>query len=353
MFVGLVAHSRRAALRLGLAAALAACGEVTQAPLPLDVTIAPSAVPALEIGDAVQLTAAVTGGRGSNVRSVVWTSSDPAVATISGAGAVTAVAPGQATITASAVADRGRTAQIGITVNAPRVTAITVTMPITTLNIGQAAAILAQVTATGIGSNRRVRFTSSAPQVATVRTDDGLTGVVTAVGGGEARIIAAAEIDPSRTAEVIVRVTGTRAAAIELTPTADSVLLGGTTMFAAIVRDSLGGAVSGATVQWVSTNPSIATVSASGEVRGVAIGEARVVASTPVEPGSPAVITAEAIVRVRSGLRVQVVPREATQLLTDQLTLGVSVFGESQTIDRTVDFVSRTPTVATVNASGV
>ncbi|MEW5927370.1 MAG: Ig-like domain-containing protein, partial [Gemmatimonadota bacterium] len=78
------------------------------------VTVSPAA-PTVEAGKPVQLTAALAdaGGNPLTGRTVAWSSSSAAVATVSGSGLVTGVAPGTATITA---ASEGKSGSAAVTV---------------------------------------------------------------------------------------------------------------------------------------------------------------------------------------------------------------------------------------------
>jgi hypothetical protein len=70
----------------------------------------------LDVGDATQLSARIVGSAGSRLdRPVTWQSSDVSVASVSDAGEVRAIAPGAATVTATA---GGRAGQASITVRA-------------------------------------------------------------------------------------------------------------------------------------------------------------------------------------------------------------------------------------------
>ncbi|MDY2914207.1 MAG: Ig-like domain-containing protein [Candidatus Enteromonas sp.] len=69
----------------------------------------------VEVGKTAIVAATVTGAMNKNV---TWTSSDPAVATVSG-GTITGVKAGSATITAKSVADETKTATVAVTVTEP------------------------------------------------------------------------------------------------------------------------------------------------------------------------------------------------------------------------------------------
>ncbi|MCU0633761.1 MAG: Ig-like domain-containing protein [Gemmatimonadaceae bacterium] len=320
---------------------------------PITVTIAPAAVPNLDVGATTQLAATVNGGAASIVRTVTWTSSADAIIRVSSSGLVTAVAPGQAVITAASDADRTRTAQVTVIVNAPSVTGITLNAAAGVLLVGQTTTVTATVTATGQGTNTRVRFSSNSPQIATVSTTDGRVGTVTAVGRGEATITATSELDATRSATVTIRVNETRVAGLTVTPVNDSVAVSQALTLVATARDSSGNALTGRPITWTSSATNVATVSPSGVVTGVAPGVATITASVPLETGSATVLTAQAQVRVVSGLRLAIAPRSATLRPFEAQTFTASVTGGPPSIDRTVELISRSPAVASVAAGGV
>ena len=97
-------------VRLPLAAtligglALSACDGTTDPPPVASVVVTPGATTLLSLGETVQLTASARDASGNAVsgKSFTWTSSDQAIATVSGTGLVTAVTNGSVTITATA-----------------------------------------------------------------------------------------------------------------------------------------------------------------------------------------------------------------------------------------------------------
>ena len=139
-------------------------------------------------GQTLQLTATVTPDNATN-KSVTWTSSNTAVATVSSTGLVTAVANGTATITATTADGSNKTATCTVTVNIPvPVTGITLNKTTATLTSkGPTLQLSATVTPSN-ATNKSVTWTSSNTAVATVSN----IGLVTAVGAGTATITAAA-----------------------------------------------------------------------------------------------------------------------------------------------------------------
>lgn len=90
------------------------------------VTVSPSSA-SLNVGDKITLGVSVNADAGVTDRTVVWSSSNSAIATVSAAGLVTAVAPGTATIVAASNVDRTVTGAAVVTVaggngNVPTVT---------------------------------------------------------------------------------------------------------------------------------------------------------------------------------------------------------------------------------------
>ena len=126
-----------------------------------------------------------------------FVSSNNAVATVTSAGVVTAVAPGQATITVTltgsgtGLATASVTGQVAITVsnNPPAVTGVTVTPQSAVLTTGgtQQLTATAQLAATGISSS--ITYGTSNPAVATVNA----SGLVTAVSAGTATVTVTAQ----------------------------------------------------------------------------------------------------------------------------------------------------------------
>jgi uncharacterized protein YjdB len=152
------------------------------------VTVTPASA-SLIVGATQQLTATILDAGGATLtgRTITWSTSDAAKATVSAAGLVTALAAGSATITATT---EGKSGASTITVLAP-VASVTVTPPSASLLIG-ATQQLAATTLDAGGSTltgRTVTWTTSDAAKATVSS----TGLVTAVAAGSATITATSE----------------------------------------------------------------------------------------------------------------------------------------------------------------
>ncbi|MDE7227981.1 MAG: Ig-like domain-containing protein [Treponemataceae bacterium] len=206
-------------------------------------------------------------------KTVVWSSSDLAVATVGEDGTVTARAEGTATITAHA---GGKTTTCAVTVNKitekPEPVAVeSVTLDETTLTLtrGETGKLTATVTPDN-ADNKTVTWSSSDLAVATVGED----GTVTARAEGTATITALAGGK-----------TATCAVTVKPKPVAvESVTLNETTLMLAhgakgkLTATVLPDNADDKTVTWASSDASVATVGEDGTVTAVSIGEATITA---------------------------------------------------------------------------
>jgi len=120
-------------------------------------------------------------------------------------------------------------------------------------------------------TNKIMVWSSAIASVATVSP----TGLITAVGNGTG-IVTCFTQDGNKTASIIVRVT-TPVLSVRLNQTALSLTRNTTHQLASIISPST---ASNQAVTWSTSNSAIATVSSSGNVRGVAIGSAVITAQT-------------------------------------------------------------------------
>lgn len=202
------------ALALGaLPAALAGCDEpIRSAPVGSVEVTAPQT--GLDVGQTVQLTATVRDEDGADLagRTVSWSSSDPAVASVA-EGLVTGRAPGGATITARVGGKQGQV-QLTVLTAVARVTmepdsfrmvvgnSVAIRVPTEDHNANALARLLAvpRDAAGNVLVHREVRFTSSDERVATVDSAGtvralapGVATVTARAGGGEGRLTVTVE----------------------------------------------------------------------------------------------------------------------------------------------------------------
>lgn len=250
-------------------------------PVVASVTVTPPSA-AINVGGNAQFTATPKSASGSPLldRPVTWSSSNSAVALVSSTGQVTGQSAGMATITATSEGKSG-TAQVTVTAGGPEpVASVTVSPPSLTIAVGANG----QLTATPKNANgdalfgRVVTWGSSNTGVATVSG----SGQVSGVSGGVAIITATSE-GHSGTASVEVTAAPpppAPVASVEVSPSSVSIVVGATAQITATPKDANGNALIGRVVTWASTNPGVASVSASGLITGVAAGQASVTATS-------------------------------------------------------------------------
>ncbi|HEX6041515.1 Ig-like domain-containing protein, partial [Longimicrobium sp.] len=230
---------------------------------------------------ALVATARDAGGNALAGRTVTWTSTSEAVATVDANGIVTARGEGSAQV---------RAASEGVQ-SAPAV--ITVRVPIATLALQPATATLVvgqkqryTVTARDAAgrelAGRTVTVATSAPAVVGLLADS-----LHALAPGAATLTAQAE---GRTATAQITVIAA-VAAVDVAPDTATLEPGATRAFSAVVRGAGGSALAGRAVTWTSTDPAVAAVDVNGVVTAGAEGTAQLRAASEGVQSAPALIT--------------------------------------------------------------
>ncbi len=343
---------QRVAYAVLMMAVMTACGggggDGSTAPTPppanagvatVTVTMSPAQI---TVGATATATAELRSGVGAVLtgRSVDWSSSAPAIASVNSAGVVSAVAAGSATITATS---EGKSGSAPIAVAPAPVATVAITLALPTLTLGAtttASAVLRDergATLTG----RAITWTSTSPSVATVSND----GAITTLAVGTTTITASSE---GKSASATLTVIPVPVATVTVALAATPVVVGGTTTATAVLRGANGATLSGRTVVWSSSVPGVATVSATGDVTAVATGTTVVTATSEGQSGS-ATLTV-------------IVPPVATVTVAGAATLAPgAVSGFTATLrdasgaalsNRAVAWTSSDPNVAAVSASG-
>ena len=226
------------------------------------------------VGASKTLTVAMTDKDGQSVggRSVVFSSSNPAIATVNASGTVVGVTIGAVTISAQSVLDQvAGSATVNVVPVAVTNVAIT---PAGAQTVFQGLTLQLSATtrdASGtILTGRPVNWTTSNSAVATVSSN----GLVAGVGLGSAQITAESE---GATSSVTVTVAPRPVATVALTPSPATVKVGTAVQMSLELRDAQGNQLTtaGRTVTWDSSNKPVATVQ-DGVVNGVTIGSATI-----------------------------------------------------------------------------
>jgi trimeric autotransporter adhesin len=237
----------------------------------------------LTVGQTAQLKAEPLDAQGAVLsgRAVAWSSSRLSVATVSQTGAVTALSPGTAIITATV---EGKSGVAGVTVAPAAVASVGVSPTSATLVVGETVQLEAQPRdASGRPlAGRAVTWSTNRPNVATVTS----TGVVAAVSPGTATVTASSE---GRSGAATIAVEAPSVDRVEVTPASTTVKVGGSFRLTATVYDSRGSVIPGARVGWASSDTRIATVDNTGRVSAVRGGSVIITAMSGGKAGTASV----------------------------------------------------------------
>lgn len=201
---------------------------------------------------------------------LTWTSADPLVATVDGAGKVSAQKSGKVVITAKAGEIAGTT-QLNVSIPT---TLTLVPSDVTLPGIGQLSQLQRNIKDDNGNAvvGQMVMFSSSDPNVAAVDNN----GTVRAIGAGSAVITARTQA-LTATAKVTVQLPVFDK--LEVKPKAPLKLKVGKTEHLTAIPTAAGKDVTGVPVKWMSDHPEVATVTAAGDVQAVKKGKATLTAS--------------------------------------------------------------------------
>jgi uncharacterized protein YjdB/sugar lactone lactonase YvrE len=293
-------------------------------------------------GATQQLTATVFPANAS-LKTVLWTSSNTAVATVTATGVVRGVGNGTAIITATTQEGK-KTATSTVTITTT-VSSVTLDQTALTLNPKKTAQLKATVSPAN-ASNKKLQWTTSDSKVATVSP----TGLVTAVGSGTATITVTSEDDRTKKATVSVTVTAVKipVASVTINPKTIKLVLNKTSQLKATINPNN---VSNKNVTWSSSDPLIATVDADGRVTAKAMGKSTITATSAEDPTKKATvnITVTAVKIPVSSVTVD--SQTATLAPNKTLQLKATVNPNNAT-NKKISWVSSNKAIATVDANG-
>ncbi|HEX6493871.1 MAG TPA: Ig-like domain-containing protein [Acidobacteriaceae bacterium] len=321
---------------------------VTVGPAALvSIAVAPTNA-AIALGTIQQFAAVGTYTDGSTqdlTGSILWSTSDTGIATISSTGQAMGHAAGSTTITATSGTIAGSTT---LMVNAAALVSIAITPAIPSVPLGETQ----QFTATGTFADgtiqdltNTVNWSSSDSTVATIGMTSPTRGVAQTLATGTTTISASsAGVSGTTVLTVIPAVM----IAIEVTPSPLSLAIGSTRQLSAIATysDETTKDISSAAT-WTSSDGAIATVSANGIVTAVASGSSTVSAASGGITGSTNVQVSPAVL-----VSIAVSPGSASiPLGTTQRFTAIGSYSDASTQDLTtaVQWTSSDATVATIS----
>ncbi len=275
-------------------------------------------------------------------KSVTWTSSDEEVATVDENGVVTAIAVGEASITATTTDSSNLSASCKVIVNPTLATSITLDKTEVELEATQTATLVATVLP-DLTTDKSVTWTSSDEEVATVDEN----GVVTAIAVGEATITATITDGTNLSATCKVTVNPTLATSITLDKTEVELEATQTATLVATVLPEL---TTDKSVTWMSLDESVATVDENGAVTAIAVGEAIITVTTT--DGSNLSASCKVTVVPTFVVSIEVTPNEVEAEENSEVQLSVIILPEDATY-KSVEWSSSNDVIASVNANGL
>ncbi len=245
-------------------------GSCSLSPSTFKVTTLQSVQPTLTLRDTSNTVLATLG------RPVVWTSENENVAVVSATGFITTRRAGTARVTASSVEYPSVVCAVSVEAVDPRIAQVVITPRTGSLRIGiprVLTAALLDSTNTLIGPGRIVSWTSSTPTIAQISQ----AGIVTGIALGTARVIATSEGVADTVSFPVTRVP---VSTITVSPLQAAIQEGRTVQINPTVTDSTGTVVTDRLVEWLTSDPSRATVSSTGLVSAIAPGNVLITATS-------------------------------------------------------------------------
>jgi trimeric autotransporter adhesin len=311
--------------------------------IPDNIQVAPAPV-TLRRGNVRQFTATPRNAAGTPITglTITWQSSNSAIASVSPTGEVTALAPGNVVIAATANQISGSSS-----VTVTEVPIGSISLAPLTKGIQVNEEFVPDLTLRDTAGNllpslgRPINWTSSSTITASVSN----AGVVRGLRAGTARITAASPDNPAVNGSMDVTVSDRLVRTVVISPRTGFLRLAVPRQLSAQLLDSLGQSVTGRVVTWTSLTPTIASINSNGRATGIALGTARFTASV-----DNAVDTVQfTVTRIPVG-EVTVTPSQTSVIQGKTVTLTAVVkdsVGEEVT-DRTIAWQTSNATVATV-----
>jgi len=298
----------------------------------------------LNVAGTLTLNPIITPSDASN-KTVIWSSSNTAVATVSSSGVVTAIAPGVAGIWGK-TADQGYSTYFVVTVP-EAVTSLTLSQSSLKFNVGGPAVTLSATLTPDSLWEKEVTWTSSNYGIANVDSN----GRVTPISSGTATITVTSVADNTKKATCTVTVGSGESNIIHpelitLSLHQKAAIVGTTFTLSDVIFPSN---AANTAVTWSSTNTAVATVSSSGVVTPIAAGTTMIMVKT-VDGGCADGCMVNVTTQEVTGISLS--PSGQTLKVGSTLTLN-PVITPSNASNKTVIWTSSNTSVATVSSTGV
>ena len=295
-------------------------------------------------GDSTTLVATVLPENTTDGKSIKWSSSNVAVATVDLMGKVTAKSAGTAIITATS--ENGKTASCAITVEKKLIpiTEVLIDKSSATLTEGDSTTLTATVLPENTTDRKDISWSSSNNDIATVDT----TGHVEAKQAGT--VIITATSSNGKTAECTVTVEKKLIPITEvsLSESAVGIIEGNTHKLTATVLPE--NTTDSKSVSWGSSNEAVATVSEDGTITAKSAGTAVITATSSNGKTASCTITVE-----KKEIPITEVVLNKTSAAVDEgetIRLIATVYPENTTNGKSIKWSSNNNTVVTVDLMG-
>lgn len=209
-------------------------------------------------------------------KTLVWTSSDEDIATVSKDGLVTGKKVGTVQITAAWEDDPQVKAVCTVTIEAIKVLGVSLNIRNTTLNAGERVKLVAKITPEN-ATNKEIVWKTSDSDIAKVSS----TGMVTAVSAGTVTITAASKEDQKIKAVCTITVRETAVSDISLSKKSVTLAVGQSITLTADIYPS---SANNKGLDWKTNNSSVVQVSSGGVVKAKAVGTAIITVTSKANP---------------------------------------------------------------------
>ncbi|MCU1677288.1 MAG: Ig domain protein group 2 domain protein, partial [Frankiales bacterium] len=314
---------------------------------------------AIGLTESVKLQYKVIDSDGGNVdltgHKVEWSSDSPDIAPLTGSATITGRAIGLSQVMLAVDGHGGST---HVKVVPKPVARISVAPASVAIVAGQNVQLVTTTTdVTGaVLTGRTIAWSSSDANIATVNS----VGLVTAVAAGRADVTADVQGVKAVVAVTVTAVPSTPSApapvaSVSVSLNAPTIVVGQSTQANAVLKDGTSAVLTGRVVTWTSSDPLVATVTATGYVSAVKAGSSTISASAEGKSGF-AVVTTTAPVTVPAAIASVTVSLATPSVLIGQTTQATVTLKDSNGVvltGRAVAWVSSDASVGSVDQNGV
>ena len=284
-------------------------------------------------GASKQLTATIDPVNASD-KTLKWTSSNTAVATVNGSGVVTAAGKGSATVTVTTV--NGKSASCAVTVAPKYPESVSLSATSLKMYAGDTAKLTATISPSDV-EQTALTWSSSDASVVAVAAD----GTLSAVKAGNATVsVRAAD---GKTASCAVAVAHRYPTSVSLSRTSIFIHAGEKTTLTATISPT---DVKDKSLTWTSSDPAVVAVDASGNVSALQVGDAVITVSSP---GGASATCSVAVARALPSSVSVNIPTAVIEV-GDKVTIRASVSPADAV--STVKWSSSDASIAKISGSG-